>query len=863
MILKKYASQSETQKKRSLLQRMVFVHGFLLVCGLLIVARLMELQVIDRNEYYAAAQSQHFGRITLPAQRGEIYAKNSKTGETTILATNTTSDLIYVDPVNIEPTKYPDDDPAAIAEYLADMLITEEYHSLCTKGSSECPRELVTFIGSPYATAFDPLLLVRGLGTGTLLEPIPQDLPVPRPEDISIPDITEVRRLFARDIERRIAEKRVTFVPVKYSATKDEMSAVVALNAPGITVNEDQKLIFGNPEEIPQNKLPALSRQLASILGIDSSKLAYSLRSRPLRYVPVMRRLPPALSLAIKEGKLASIKDANAKRKAAYESDDPLVRKNAERLQDPFRAIALIPEHWRFYPDGTIASQVVGFMNTNQEAQYGIERTFDAQLRGQEGEISTVSDLQGGQILTTDQTIVDPKDGDTIVLTIDPFIQKEVERILDAGIKTYEADSAQAIVMDPFTGRIVAMANAPVFQRNSYADVYEKIPVYLSTIQEQQMVAEIYHPVTNARILKDYRPAVFSPEGRATFSERIQEQLNEVEKMYDLRDLARYYVYEGENARYEVFPTQVPHIWLKYKNNIGVGAYLNRTIQEIYEPGSVMKPITMGIAIDQGEVLPDDIYDDTGPVEVDEYVIKNALLVYYGKVTMTNCLELSINTCMTSVSFKMGRKLFHRMIEQFGFGKVTNIELEDELAGSVKPWRSWSRSDLATASFGQGISATPLQVITAFAALANGGRLMKPTIVDSVVHPDGTVEKTEPRIIDQVITEETSKTITAMLESSANNGFAKTGKVPKYRLSAKTGTSQIAAGARGYESGTGSTINTYMGYAPPENPRFIVLVKYDRAKFRIKVFSEATAGPTFKEIATFLYDYYGLPPDEK
>lgn len=274
-----------------------------------------------------------------------------------------------------------------------------------------------------------------------------------------------------------------------------------------------------------------------------------------------------------------------------------------------------------------------------------------------------------------------------------------------------------------------------------------------------------------------------------------------------------------------------------------------------------MKPITMAIAIDQGEVLPDDIYDDVGPIKVDEFEIKNALLSYYGKVNMTDCLAQSINTCMTSVSGKLGRKLFHRMIERFGFGQSTGIELEDELTGELRPWRRWSNADLATASFGQGFSATPLQVITAFSALANGGKLMKPTIIDRVIDEDGVIQKTEPEVIDQVITPETSKTITAMLTRSSEYGFAKSGVVPGYKLAGKTGTSQIAGPGGRYETGTGSTVNTFMGYAPPDDPKFILLVKFDRPKFLYRTFAESTSAPIFKEIATFLFDYYNIPED--
>lgn len=847
MLLKKSSHVSETQKKRSLLQRMVILHSVLLVCGLTLVARMMQLQIIDRNEYHDAAQSQHFGGVRLPAQRGEILALNSKSGETSILATNTTLDLLYVDPLIT-------DDPGLVADTLSNILITDQMHQDCSQGKETCPHELIAFPGSPYASKFDPLAFVHSISTGALLEPLPPELPVGT--DTKVPDITEVRRLFARDIEQRISEKRVTFVPIKYSVTKSEAEKVAALNIPGVTVNMDTKLISGDPEMINQGAVSSISRQLATILNIDQSKLEYSLRSRPLRYVAIMRKLSPETSLKIKEKMLESVTATNQLRANAK------TREEADKIMDPLRSIALIAEHWRYYPDDTIASQVVGFLNTNQEAQYGIERTFDTQLRGQEGLISTVSDLQGGQILTSNQKIVDAKDGDTVVLTIDPFVQKKVEQLMQDGIQKYEADSGQAIVMDPNTGRIIAMVNAPLFERNTYASVYDKVPITLPPEKEKNLVVEIYNPATNARIVKDYASQIFTDAGRATLPDKIQKELAAVQQDFDLKDLARYYLYLGENDRVEVFPTGVPGIWLKYKNNIGVGAYLNRTVQEIYEPGSVMKPVTMAIALDQGEVEPTTIYNDNGPVKVDEYTINNALMKFYGKVDMSYCLAFSINTCMTSVSGRLGSKLFEHMIEKFGFGHVTAVELEDEVTGDIKPWRRWSLSDLATAAFGQGISATPLQVITANAALANGGKLMHPTIVDSVIHSDGTVEKFAPREVDQVITKQTSDTISSMLVNSANTGFAKLGKVKGYASAGKTGTSQIAGPGGRYESGTGSTVGTYMGYGPFPNPKFIVLVKLDRPKNRYIAYGESTAGPLFHDIAAFLFDYYGIQPTE-
>ena len=821
---------------------MLFVHGFFIICVLIILARLIELQLVRGAEYREQAQSQQYGGVVLQAKRGDILSRDSKTGEQTILATNTTLDMVYVDPLVV-------DDPFLVAEALTDVLITEDIDALCRQGNIRCPRELTKY----YQKAFDPLLLLEFMQSGALL---PVD-PVARYElyKHDLPDKTEVRRRFARDIEERISETRVRYVPLLYGANKQQMQTVSNLGITGVTVSWEDRLIYADPEEIHQLRLPSFAHRLAEPLEMDPSVLVRLLRTRPLRYVSIMHQLSPDLSERIRDLKSSSQKLTAEKRQQAPNRDAAL------RIQDPFRCIALLPEYWRYYPDGTIASHVVGFLNTTQEAQYGIERTFHSQLRGQDGRISALSDLEGGQIVTGDQLIVDPVDGDSIVLTVDRFVQKKVEDIMNEAVTRFEADSGQAIVMDPRTGRIIAMVNAPIFDSNVYGGVYAKEPVILDEKGRKDLVVELYHPDTNSFVLRAYIDSIFTASGRTLISDEKQEELRDIEQLYDLDDITRYYMYLGENNRWEVFPTENPNVWLKYSNNIGVGAYLNRTIQEIYEPGSVFKPITMAIALDQGEIRPSDTYLDHEPVKVDEYTIKNALNTYYGEVTMTNCLEYSVNTCMTTVSTKLGRKLFRRMIERFGFSQITGIELEDELPGELLPWKKWSQALLATAAYGQGISATPLQVITAFSALANDGKLMRPFIVDHVVKSDGTVKKSKPHVVDQVITPETAETITAMLTSTVTNGFAKTAKVPGHRIAGKTGTSQIAGPGGKYESGTGASITSFAGYAPIEDPRFVALVKIDRPR-NVEYGSESAA-PVFREIATFLFQYYGIPPDEE
>lgn len=847
MALRVPSLPSETQRKRSLERRSLILYSALSVVGLVLVSRLIELQIVEGSDYHEVAQAQHFGGIVLPAKRGEILSRNSKTSETSIFATNTTLDLLYIDPLVVTS------DHARIADSLSQILVTDDVDRTCRSGSAQCPKELISF----YASAFDPLktspVLQATISGSQLLEALGSGSTVVTPE---LPDLTEVRRLFARSIEERIQEKRVTFVPLLYGSNKIQREKVRELGIQGIVVNDGDKLIYANPELVPQGSVTFIARQLSPILVLDQDLLRSQLRQRPLRYVPIMGRLPPNISLKVKELKVKSAKETERIRSEELERTG----KRNEKIDDPFRGIALIAEHWRFYPDTTVAAHVVGFINAIQEPQYGIERTFDPQIRGQEGLLATVNDPFGGQIVSTQQKVVDPRDGSTIVLTIDRFVQKKVEELLSEKIKAVDAESAQAIVMDPATGKIIAMANAPVFDSNIYASVYDKEPIYIAPGDENKVVVEIYHPVTNVRVLKAYLHDL-TPEGRKNLSKETQDALTEIEKLYDLNDVSRYYLYLGENNRREIFPTGKKDVWLKFKNNIGVGSYLNRTIQEIYEPGSVGKAITMAIAIDQGEVTPNDIYDDAGPVKIDEYTIKNALNKYYGKVTLTDCIAFSINTCMTSVSKKLGRKLFDNELKKFGFGTVTGIELDNELPGEVRTWRDWSDALLATAAYGQGISATPLQVITAFASIANGGKLMRPTIIDEVRHSDGTVDKNEPRVIEQVLKPETTATMTAMLVHSAAFGYAKPGKVPGYRIAGKTGTSQIAGPGGKYESGTGSTTATYAGFAPVDNPKFVILVKFDRPKK--EVYGSLSAAPVFKDIAAFLLEYYGIPPDEK
>ncbi|MBU1445745.1 penicillin-binding protein 2, partial [Patescibacteria group bacterium] len=279
----------------------------------------------------------------------------------------------------------------------------------------------------------------------------------------------------------------------------------------------------------------------------------------------------------------------------------------------------------------------------------------------------------------------------------------------------------------------------------------------------------------------------------------------------------------------------------------------------IYEPGSVFKSIVMASAIDDGDVTPNHTFYESGPIQVDEFEIGNSTETYRGLQTMTNVLEQSSNVGMVYVAKKIGRNLFYNYMLRFGFGEKTGIEFDYEQTGQIEYFTQWADSELATHGFGQGISVTPLQMANAYAALANGGLLMQPYIVAATREANGKTTYTEPLIINQAISEESSNTITEMLVSAVENGVASKAQVSGHYVAGKTGTAQTYKYGKPL-SGAGTTITSFGGYGPVDDPRFVVIIKLDNP--RTSEWGSDTAAPMFSEIAAFLFNYYNIPPDK-
>lgn len=301
----------------------------------------------------------------------------------------------------------------------------------------------------------------------------------------------------------------------------------------------------------------------------------------------------------------------------------------------------------------------------------------------------------------------------------------------------------------------------------------------------------------------------------------------------------------------------------KYSETNSVSNYNNSVIYNLYEIGSIFKPIVMASAIDKGVVSPNTPFLDPGAVtDICDSPIKNSREKKYDKTDMTGVLEKSINTGMVEVAQELGKESLVSYIEKFGFGTKTGIRINNERSGSVDSLyiNEGGKIDCyaATASFGQGITATPLQMVTSYSALINGGRLLKPYIVNKVEYSDGQITRTQPKQIRRVIDKQTSNLIQAMLVSVIENGHAGAAKVKGYKLGGKTGTAQISKkDSRGY---TNETNHSFVGFGPARDPRYVVLVKFHKSNRR---FSAQTAAPTFREISDYLLDHYQIPPKNK
>lgn len=497
-----------------------------------------------------------------------------------------------------------------------------------------------------------------------------------------------------------------------------ERGVVFDRNGEKLAVSVMADSVCADPAKIAEPA--AVSERLAPHLGIPANEILARLQQSK-NFCWLARMIPPEQSRRIDAMKIAGV--------------------------------FVINEPKRFYPNGELAGHLLGFVGLDSTGLEGLEKGYDEYVKGAPRKLAWVRDAKGKPLYPrVEAAAVRTDEGHHLILTIDSRLQYLVESQLQEAIKDKGAKGGFAIVMDPKTGEILAMADEPGFDPNNYSQY-------------------------------------------------------------------------------------------------AVGRGKNRAINECFDPGSTFKPFVAAGALEEGAVRETDrFYCENGAYRIANRVIHEAQRKRHGVLTVHDILKFSSNIGSVKISERLGQEKFYHYIRKFGFGARTGIDLPGESPGLLRPQERWTRVDASNIAFGQGISVTAMQLVTALSVVANGGVLMKPYVVKGVVNKKGEIVKVfAPTPVRRVIAPETARRLTAILTDVVgdDDGTGKRARIANVAVAGKTGTSQKLDAERGVYS-SARVRTSFMGFFPAEDPQIAMLITLDEPQ-RDR-WGGMAAAPVFKAI---------------
>ncbi|MDD5952522.1 MAG: penicillin-binding transpeptidase domain-containing protein [Oscillospiraceae bacterium] len=483
------------------------------------------------------------------------------------------------------------------------------------------------------------------------------------------------------------------------------------------------------------------------------------------------------------------------KGKVETEERDQILQLKEELVEEYNQSsgILLESDYKRYYPYGTLASSVLGFVGSDGQGLSGLEAYYDSYLAGTSGRLVSVKNAVGTDMPFQYDQMVDAEDGYSLKLTLDETIQHILEKYLDEGVANNNVHNrATAICMNVKTGAILGLAVSGDYDPN---DPY--------TITDDEAIAEI---------------------------EKLPEN-------------------ERQQAESDALQAQ----------------WRNKAVSDTYYPGSVFKMVTLSSAFEENLVKENDTFTCNGYTQVEDRKINCWQTGGHGTETVEEGLMNSCNPMFMWLGFQLGKENFMDYFDGFGFTEKTGIDLPGESDSIYKGADKMNSVDLAVYSFGQNFSITPIQMVTACSAIANGGYLVQPYVVAQVMDSDGNIVKTtETTVKRQAISTETAKRVAKIMNRNATEGTAKNGYVAGYRICGKTGTSEKVAK---YWSEGGSAkgavmqyIASYCGFAPLEDPEVALLVFFDEPDVSGNFYGSAVAGPVFANMMSEILPYLGVEP---
>lgn len=577
-------------------------------------------------------------------------------------------------------------------------------------------------------------------------------------------------------------------------AISDDVQNVVVSPKDIIDLQEayDKKYKDGVPKDAPPRPDHTfIADGLAAILGMDRAAILKRMENTKSQYEVLKWRVEDDISTQVR----------------TFMVENKL-----------YPGVFLSPDTKRVYPYGSLAAQVVGWVNSNDgnRGAYGLEAYREEMLAGKAGRVVTSKNAAGTEMLSTYENYIDPVSGNNMHLTLDATIQSYCQKILAEGIETYDVrNGGFCLVMNPKTGAILAMVSSPEYDLNSPRAVSDPVlAAYLESVKNDPATTEEAY----AKALQD----------------------------------------------------------TQYKQ------WRNKAIGETYEPGSTFKIMVLAAALEEGVVSEADHFFCSGKVQVADWPIKCSKRVGHGDQDLRKAVMNSCNPAFIAIGQKLGAVKFYQYLKDFGLLEKTGIDLQGEAGNASLVWPEdeftgpYGVVSLATASFGQRFQVTPIQLITAASAAVNGGHLMRPYVLQSVTDNAGNlVSSTEPTEVRQVVSEKTSALVRSILESVVGDGgTGKNAYVPGYRIGGKTGTSETYR----INSETGLKIEdeyivSFMAAAPADDPQIVVLLAYDTptpAFFKSTTTAKghyisggAMAAPMAKNLVADILDYLGVEKQYK
>ena len=455
----------------------------------------------------------------------------------------------------------------------------------------------------------------------------------------------------------------------------------------------------------------------------------------------------------------------------------------------------------RYYPYSSLASHVLGFLDGDNQGAYGLEAIYNEELEGSAGMMITAKDANSQELMFQYEQYYDAEDGHSLQLTIDSAIQSYVERGLEEMIARYGAENGAAgIVMDVNSGALLAIASSPSYDANFPREIVDELlQMQLAETEEEETVAA-----------------------------------------------------DKEHS---------DEYW-KVLGDLQLKQWRNKAINDTYEPGSTYKILTLAAALEEGKVNLNSHFDCKGYVQVADWTLHCSRTAGHGDQDLALATANSCNPAFISMGLSIGTSTYYKYMRNFGLFNLTGVDLQGEAVGVAASEKNFETIDLASYSFGQNFTVTPLQMITAQAACINGGYLYTPYVVERELDGDGNVVyQHDATPVRQVVSEETSATIRSILEYVVSDGTGRNGQVAGYRIGGKTGTAD-KANTKTPDNPKGDVVVSFLCFAPADDPQIIMLLTLDTPSRNTGTYVSGgnMVAPTSSAVMADILPYLGIAP---